>query len=65
VSSTPVALCVNTGSSSLKVALGDEAGVSERRDIHLDGPDALPGALDDASVNGGRADQSGAAPEVT
>jgi acetate kinase len=47
VSSGPVALCVNTGSSSLKAALADESGVTERRDIHLRGPEALAGALDE------------------
>jgi acetate kinase len=46
VSPRPVALCVNTGSSSLKAARGDDAGLTQRREVDLDGPDALPAALD-------------------
>jgi acetate kinase len=46
VSPSPVALSINTGSSSLKAALGDDTGVAQRLDIHLDGPDALAPALD-------------------
>jgi acetate kinase len=46
VSTGPVALCVNTGSSSLKAALGDASGVTQRRDIRLESPETLATALD-------------------